>query len=72
MKKALNTSKFFHNFEKTVDSLFINKDVDIKNINDAKSLMNKLFCGDVNIYDPFNKRIFVILDQCSLDDIIDN
>ena len=29
MKKALNTSKFFHNFEKTVDSLFINKDVDL-------------------------------------------
>ena len=52
--------------------IFINKDVDIKNINEAKSLMNKLFCGDVNIYDPFNKRIFVILDQCSLDDIIDN
>lgn len=29
MKKLIQIQKFFHNFEKTVDSLFINKDVDL-------------------------------------------
>ena len=52
--------------------IVMNNDIYIKDISEAKSLLNKLFIGELNIYDPFNKRIFVILDQCSLDDIIDN
>ena len=49
-----------------------NKYKNITNVVDAKSLMNKLFTGEFNMYDPFNKRIFIILDECSLDDILDN
>lgn len=46
--------------------------INLKNSVEAKSLLNNLFILNDNMYDPFGKRIFMIINSCNLDDILDN
>lgn len=68
--KSKNNSDIYENIVKRI--IDIKGNINLKNPNEAKSLLNKLFRSTENIYDPFGKRIIVILDSCNLDDIIDN
>ena len=68
--KGKDKTNIYENIIKGI--LNIKGNINLKNSNEAKSLVNNLFRSSENIYDPFGKRIFIILDSCNLDNILNS